>query len=221
VQHTDTTKEGFCFIFFFLFFLSLGRAGVGGGGGGGGGVRGGRGQEGGAGARIAGFAPLDHFRVCPMACPRPYLTAKSPARWQDFAAAPQAARQSFVVFPALTGLVCAGPCGEPDPWRRAILCIAVGAGASAALTVGRRRYRPPRSPHARPAVPAGGCRAADAMARPWCCRFFSVMLTGMALKLAARPAAFTIFFYAVVYTVCAEASSRRRNIVIGGLDGRA
>jgi protoheme IX farnesyltransferase len=102
----------------------------------------------------------------------------------------------------------------------AILCIAVGAGASGALNMWydadidakmrRTRNRP---------VPAGRVQGADALALGVVLSMFSVMLMGMALNwLAAGLLAFTIFFYAVVYTVWLKRWTAQ-NIVIGGLAG--
>jgi protoheme IX farnesyltransferase len=102
----------------------------------------------------------------------------------------------------------------------AILCIAVGAGASGALNMWydadidakmrRTRGRP---------VPAGRVQGADALALGAVLSIFSVMLMGMALNwLAAGLLAFTIFFYAVVYTMWLKRFTAQ-NIVIGGLAG--
>jgi protoheme IX farnesyltransferase len=127
---------------------------------------------------------------------------------------------SLVVFTALTGLVCADASLNPILAAVAILCIAVGAGASGALNMWydadidaqmrRTRGRP---------VPAGRVQGADALALGVVLSLFSVMLMGMALNwLAAGLLAFTIFFYAVVYTVWLKRSTAQ-NIVIGGLAG--
>jgi protoheme IX farnesyltransferase len=127
---------------------------------------------------------------------------------------------SLVVFTALTGLICAGAPVNPILGAIAILCIAVGAGASAALNMWydadidakmrRTRGRP---------VPAGRVQGADALALGVVLSMFSVMLMGMALNwLAAGLLAFTIFFYAVVYTVWLKRWTAQ-NIVIGGLAG--
>ena len=127
---------------------------------------------------------------------------------------------SLVVFTGLTGLVCAGTPVHPFLAGVAILCIAVGAGASGALNMWydadidakmrRTRGRP---------VPAGRVQGADALALGVVLSMFSVMLMGMALNwLAAGLLAFTIFFYAVVYTVWLKRWTAQ-NIVIGGLAG--
>jgi protoheme IX farnesyltransferase len=102
----------------------------------------------------------------------------------------------------------------------AILCIAVGAGASPALNMWydadidaamrRTRGRP---------VPAGRVQGADALALGVTLSLFSVALMGTAVNwLAAALLAFTIVFYAVVYTMWLKRSTPQ-NIVIGGLAG--
>ncbi|WP_414695197.1 heme o synthase [Phenylobacterium sp.] len=146
--------------------------------------------------------------------------AVRPARWQDFIQLLKPRVMSLVVFTALTGLVCAGTQVNPVLAGVAILCIAVGAGASGALNMWydadidakmrRTRGRP---------VPAGRVQGADALALGVVLSLFSVMLMGMALNwLAAGLLAFTIFFYAVVYTVWLKRWTAQ-NIVIGGLAG--
>jgi protoheme IX farnesyltransferase len=143
-----------------------------------------------------------------------------PARWQDFIQLLKPRVMSLVVFTGLTGLVCAGRPVNPFLGGVAILCIAVGAGASGALNMWydadidaqmrRTRGRP---------VPAGRVQGADALALGVVLSMFSVMLMGMALNwLAAGLLAFTIFFYAVVYTVWLKRWTAQ-NIVIGGLAG--
>ena len=146
--------------------------------------------------------------------------ARVPARWQDFMQLLKPRVMSLVVFTGLTGLVCAGQAVNPILGGVAILCIAVGAGASGALNMWydadidakmrRTRGRP---------VPAGRVQGADALALGIVLSMFSVMLMGMALNwLAAGLLAFTIFFYAVVYTVWLKRFTAQ-NIVIGGLAG--
>jgi len=147
-------------------------------------------------------------------------SSRVPARWQDFVQLLKPRVMSLVVFTGLTGLVCADRPINPILGGVAILCIAVGAGASAALNMWydadidakmrRTRGRP---------VPAGRVQGADALALGVVLSLFSVMLMGMALNwLAAGLLAFTIFFYAVVYTVWLKRSTAQ-NIVIGGLAG--
>jgi protoheme IX farnesyltransferase len=67
--------------------------------------------------------------------------------------------------------------------------------------------------------PAGRVQGADAAGLGVVLSLFSVMLMGMALNwLAAGLLAFTILFYAVVYTMWLKRSTPQ-NIVIGGLAG--
>lgn len=144
----------------------------------------------------------------------------APARWQDYLQLLKPRVMSLVVFTAATGLICARAPIHPVMGAIAILCIAVGAGASASLNMWydadidarmrRTRGRP---------VPAGRVQAADALALGVVLSLFSVMLLGLALNwLAAGLLAFTIFFYAVVYTMWLKRWTAQ-NIVIGGLAG--
>jgi protoheme IX farnesyltransferase len=155
-----------------------------------------------------------------MAMPAAVTRAAMPARWQDFLQLMKPRVMSLVVFTAITGMVCAGRPINPILGFVAILCIAVGAGASGALNMWydsdidakmrRTRGRP---------VPAGRVQGADALALGVILSMFSVMLLGMAVNwLAAGLLAFTIVFYAVVYTMWLKRSTPQ-NIVIGGLAG--
>ncbi|MEI7932185.1 MAG: heme o synthase, partial [Alphaproteobacteria bacterium] len=102
----------------------------------------------------------------------------------------------------------------------AIFCIAIGAGASAAFNMWfdadidalmrRTRGRP---------VPAGKVQGADALALGITLSLLSCLVMFLAVGwLAAGLLAFTIFFYAVVYTMWLKRSTPQ-NIVIGGLAG--
>jgi heme o synthase len=144
----------------------------------------------------------------------------APARWQDYVALMKPRVMSLVVFTALTGLVCARTPMNPVLAGVAILCIAVGAGASAALNmwfdadIDAQMRRTRRRP-----VPAGRVQAADAFALGIVLSLFSVGMMGLAVNwLAAGLLAFTIAFYAVVYTMWLKRSTPQ-NIVIGGLAG--
>ena len=146
--------------------------------------------------------------------------SSAPPRWQDYVQLLKPRVMSLVIFTAITGLVCAGADVNPVLGAVAILCIAVGAGASAAFNMWydadidakMRRTR------ARP-VPSGKVQGADALAMGVVLSLFSVMLLGMTTNwLAAGLLAFTIFFYAVVYTMWLKRSTPQ-NIVIGGLAG--
>src|SRR5687768_16642544 len=145
---------------------------------------------------------------------------RAPARWQDYVQLLKPRVMSLVVFTGLTGLVCADRSIHPVLGAVAILCIAVGAGASGALNMWydadidaqmrRTRGRP---------VPAGRVQGADALTLGVVLSLFSVMLMGMAVNwFAAALLAFTILFYAVVYTMWLKRWTAQ-NIVIGGLAG--
>ncbi|KQW73151.1 protoheme IX farnesyltransferase [Phenylobacterium sp. Root77] len=146
--------------------------------------------------------------------------SSAPPRWQDYVQLLKPRVMSLVIFTAITGLVCANAPINPVLGAIAIFCIAVGAGASAAFNMWydadidakmrRTRGRP---------VPAGKVQGADALAMGVVLSLFSVMLLGMTTNwLAAGLLAFTIFFYAVVYTMWLKRSTPQ-NIVIGGLAG--
>jgi protoheme IX farnesyltransferase len=143
-----------------------------------------------------------------------------PARWQDFVALLKPRVMSLVVFTGLTGLICARGPLNPVLGAVAILCIAVGAGASGALNMWydadidarmrRTRGRP---------VPMGRVQGADALALGLTLSLFSVGVMFLAVGLLpAALLAFTIIFYAVVYTMWLKRSTPQ-NIVIGGLAG--
>ncbi len=142
------------------------------------------------------------------------------ARWSDYVMLLKPRVMSLVVFTALTGLVCAGAPVNPFLGGVAVLCIAVGAGASGSLNMWydadidalmkRTRARP---------VPSGRVQGADALALGVVLSLFSVMLMGMARNwLAAGLLGFTILFYAVVYTMWLKRFTPQ-NIVIGGAAG--
>ena len=149
------------------------------------------------------------------------LRAAAPAAtWRDFVSLLKPRVMSLVVLTAVTGLVCARGSLNPVLAAVAILCIALGAGGSAALNMGydadidalmrRTRGR---------AVPAGRVQRADAMALGVVLSLFSVTIMGLATNLlAAGLLAFTIFFYAVIYTRWLKRRTAQ-NIVIGGLAG--
>ena len=155
-----------------------------------------------------------------LAAPQPALTSAAPARWQDYFQLMKPRVMSLVVFTGLTGLVAADTPMHPVLAAVAILCIAVGAGASASLNMWfdadidahmrRTRSRP---------VPSGKVQGADALGLGITLSLLSVGLMGMAINwLAASLLAFTILFYAVVYTMWLKRSTPQ-NIVIGGLAG--
>lgn len=146
--------------------------------------------------------------------------APRPASWTDYVSLMKPRVMSLVVFTAVTGLLAPGTPVNPILGAVAILCVTVGAGASAAFNMAweadidavMRRTR------ARP-VAAGRVRSGDAAGYGGVMALFSVMVMGLGVNwLAAGLLAFTIFFYAVVYTRWLKRSTPQ-NIVIGGLAG--
>ena len=127
---------------------------------------------------------------------------------------------SLVVFTALIGLVMAPVSLHPIVAVSAVILIALGAGAAAALNMWydadidavmtRTKTRP---------VPAGRIDREEAL-------IFGLWLSGLSvLSMAvlinytsAALLAFTIFFYAVIYTILLKRRTAQ-NIVIGGAAG--
>jgi len=127
---------------------------------------------------------------------------------------------SLVVFTALVGLAVAPVPMHPVLAGFALICIAVGAGAAGALNMwydadidavmARTANRP---------VPAGRVMPGEALAFGVALAVGSVVFMGLMINLlAAALLAFTIFFYAVVYTMWLKRSTPQ-NIVIGGAAG--
>ena len=127
---------------------------------------------------------------------------------------------SLVVFTAFVGLMAAPGSVNPVIAFVSILCIAVGAGASGALNmwydadIDAVMTRTARRP-----VPSGRVLPGQALAFGLVLSALSVMTLGVLVNwLAASILAFTIFFYAVVYTMWLKRSTPQ-NIVIGGAAG--
>jgi len=127
---------------------------------------------------------------------------------------------SLVVFTALVGLLVAPVSVHPVIAFASILFIALGAGASGALNMWwdadidavmrRTKSRP---------VPSGKVEAGEALAVGLALSGIAVVMLGLAANLlAAALLAFTIFFYAVVYSMWLKRSTPQ-NIVIGGAAG--
>ena len=127
---------------------------------------------------------------------------------------------SLVVFTGLAGLVAAPDVMNPVAAFAALLCIAVGAGASGALNMwydadidavmARTATRP---------IPAGKVSPQEALTFGLVLSLFSVASLGVLVNwVAAGLLAFTILFYVVVYTMWLKRSTPQ-NIVIGGLAG--
>ncbi|WP_267549853.1 heme o synthase [Rhizobium rhizogenes] len=127
---------------------------------------------------------------------------------------------SLVVFTAFTGLVLAPGHINPVLGFIAILCIAVGAGASGALNMWYDAdIDAVMSRTARRPIPSGRINPSEALAFGLVLSGFSVVILGLAINwLSAGILAFTIFFYAVIYTMWLKRSTPQ-NIVIGGAAG--
>ncbi len=126
----------------------------------------------------------------------------------------------LVVFTACVGLLCAPAHVHPVIAMAAVLCIAAGAGAAGALNmwwdsdIDARMARTARRP-----IPSGRVDGADALAVGLGLSGFAVVMLGLFANLAAAGLlAFTIFFYAVVYSMWLKRATPQ-NIVIGGAAG--
>jgi heme o synthase len=148
------------------------------------------------------------------------LDEPSLAGVSDYIALMKPRVMSLVVFTALVGLAVAPGALHPMTGLTALICIAVGAGAAGALNMGydadvdalmtRTAGRP---------VPRGRVKRGEAIAFGLTLAAFSVVTLGLLVNtLAAALLAFTIFFYAVVYTLWLKRSTAQ-NIVIGGAAG--
>jgi len=138
----------------------------------------------------------------------------------DFLALLKPRVMSLVVFTAVVGLVAAPAAPHPLIALTAVLAIAVGAGASGALNMWYDADidRVMRRTRSRP-IPAGRVQPGEALAFGLILSALSVMTLGVFVNwLAAALLAFTIFFYAVVYTMWLKRSTPQ-NIVIGGAAG--
>ena len=127
---------------------------------------------------------------------------------------------SLVIFTALAGMAAAPADVHPVVAFAALVCIAVGAGASGALNmwwdadIDALMSRTARRP-----VPSGVVGAEEALSLGIGLSVISVFLLAVfANLLAAGLLAFTIFFYAVIYTMWLKRATPQ-NIVIGGLAG--
>ena len=138
----------------------------------------------------------------------------------DFFALLKPRVMSLVVFTAFVGLIAAPVAVNPFIAITAILSIAIGAGASGALNmwydadIDRLMKRTAGRP-----VPSGRVKPGEALAFGLVLSVLSVMTLGAFVDwLAASLLAFTIFFYAVVYTMWLKRWTPQ-NIVIGGAAG--
>jgi heme o synthase len=142
------------------------------------------------------------------------------ASFADYVALLKPRVMSLVVFTALVGYVAAPGGGDWVLGFAAILAIAIGAGASGALNMWydadidavmtRTRLRP---------IPSGRVAREEALMLGIFLSVFAVMTMVLAAGVfAAALLAFTIFFYAVIYTMWLKRATPQ-NIVIGGLAG--
>ncbi|MGK2910084.1 MAG: heme o synthase [Sphingobium sp.] len=143
-----------------------------------------------------------------------------PAEWRDFLALTKPRVMTLVVFTGLCGLLVAPGSMHPVIAFTAILCIAIGAGAAAALNqwyeadidglMKRTENRP---------LPAGRMDRQSALHFGVGLSVFSVVLMGLATNwLAAAILAASILFYVIVYTMWLKPRTTQ-NIVIGGAAG--
>lgn len=143
-----------------------------------------------------------------------------PAEWRDFWALTKPRVMSLVVFTALCGLLAAPGHIHPVIGFTAILCIALGAGACGALNqwyeveVDAKMARTSQRP-----LPTGRMDREAALHFGIALAAFSVGIMGVAVNwISAGLLAFSIFFYAVVYTIWLKPNTPQ-NIVIGGAAG--
>src|SRR5690606_16135592 len=127
---------------------------------------------------------------------------------------------SLVVFTAMVGLIVAPVSVHPFVAFTAILFIALGGGASGALNMWYDADidRVMRRTRGRP-IPAGRVSEGEALGFGLALSAISVVMLGLAATwFGALFLAFTIFVYAVVYTMWLKRSTPQ-NIVIGGAAG--
>jgi protoheme IX farnesyltransferase len=151
---------------------------------------------------------------------REFPAAGVGSRVKDFIQLLKPRVMTLVVFSGVAGLYVAP--GEIHPLLAAVavLCIAVGAGASGAINMwydrdidaimGRTRARP---------IPSGRVAASEALAFGVTLSLFAIMLMGLAVNwLAASLLALASGFYVFVYTIWLKRRTPQ-NIVIGGAAG--
>jgi protoheme IX farnesyltransferase len=143
-----------------------------------------------------------------------------PADWRDFLALTKPRVMSLVVFTGLCGMLAAPGTVNPVLGFTAILCIALAAGAAAALNMwyesdlDAKMKRTAKRP-----IPAGRMDRQSALHFGVGLAFFSVILMELATnRVAAAALAVSILFYVLVYTVWLKRRTPQ-NIVIGGAAG--
>jgi heme o synthase len=143
-----------------------------------------------------------------------------PADWRDFVALTKPRVMSLVVFTGLCGLLVAPVRLHPVLGFTAVLCIALGAGAAAALNQWYERDIDAlmKRTASRP-LPAGRMAPDAALHFGVGLGVFSVLLMGLATNwFAAFVLAVSILFYVFVYTIWLKRRTPQ-NIVIGGAAG--
>lgn len=142
------------------------------------------------------------------------------AEFGDYFALMKPRVMRLVVFTAFAAMVAAPGAAHPVLLLASLICIAVGAGASGALNMyldadidaAMRRTR------ARP-IPRGRVERHEALGLGVGLSILSVALLAVTANfLAAGLLAFTIFFYAVIYSIWLKRATPQ-NIVIGGAAG--
>jgi protoheme IX farnesyltransferase len=147
-------------------------------------------------------------------------TKETEASLGDYFALLKPRVMSLVVFTAFVGMLAAPVSVHPVIGFASILFLAIGAGASGALNMWwdadidgvmkRTATRP---------IPAGKVQPGEALYLGVALSGLSVMMLALSANfLAAGLLAFTIFFYAVVYTMWLKRLTPQ-NIVIGGAAG--
>jgi heme o synthase len=146
--------------------------------------------------------------------------AISEASVGDYIALMKPRVMSLVVFTAMVGLLVAPGHLHPVLGFAALLCIAVGAGAAGALNMWYDAdIDAVMSRTARRPIPAGRVSRGEALGFGITLAAGSVLVLGLVANwIAAGLLAFTIFFYAVIYTIWLKRSTPQ-NIVIGGAAG--
>jgi protoheme IX farnesyltransferase len=147
-------------------------------------------------------------------------TAPNEAGFGDYVALLKPRVMSLVVFTALVGLLVAPVQVHPVIAVASILFIALGAGASGALNmwwdadIDKVMKRTARRP-----IPAGLVEPGEALGLGLALSGIAVVMLWLASNaLSAGLLAFTIFFYAVIYSMWLKRATPQ-NIVIGGAAG--
>lgn len=148
------------------------------------------------------------------------MEAPREAEFGDYFALLKPGVMRLVIFTAFVGLMVAPVAVHPVIAFACLLCVAIGAGASGALNmwwdadidaVMKRTAKRP--------VPSGRVTSEEALQIGlWLSVLSVVMLALFGNWLSAGLLAFTIFFYAVIYSMWLKRSTPQ-NIVIGGAAG--